>query len=169
MTQHRVFSGLILNQIKLTKKPACKDSATTTEDHVFFFLGNNVSRILKLCLDLNQRKHYKNYSKWLQKHFKDNGTSGWDETSEFLNIRSQGRNTSLAKWEGGVRPLERVASWAPCHSVGYAAFRPQPEPQLPPFLTQHFPLDKFHSGNDLQLSNPNFLFSTAQHLCHQLK
>lgn len=113
MTQHCVFSGLILKQIKLTKKTACNSSSTTTEDHVFFILGNNVSGILKLCLDLNQRKHYKNYSKWIQKHFKDNGTSGWDETLEFLNIRSQGRNTSLAKWEGGVRPLDRGACGRP--------------------------------------------------------
>ena len=41
--------------------------------------------------------------------------------------------------EAGWRPLASTAPWASCHTVGCAAFRPQPEPQLPPFLTQHFP------------------------------
>lgn len=51
-----VFSGLILSQINTMNKITCNYSVTTTEDVVFFILGNNLPGIIKLCLNLNQRR-----------------------------------------------------------------------------------------------------------------
>lgn len=78
------------------------------------------------------------------------------------------KNTSLAAWESrreasgesssvGVLPHRGLCSLQTSAGATIAAF---PHPALPTCS----PLDMFHSGNDLQFANPNFLSSTAQGL-----
>lgn len=117
-----VFSCLILSQINITNKTAIASPPKKTQYFSSWEIIN-VSRIFKLCFNLNKRRREKNYSKWLQKHFKDNWTSG--EMRHFsswmlgLTSRSQGQEYKSGwagrqawdLWQGQLRGRPATA-WA---------------------------------------------------------
>lgn len=55
--------SLNFKQVNITNKIAYNYNVTTTEDPTLFVLGNNVSRILKLCLGFNKGRQYLKDSK----------------------------------------------------------------------------------------------------------
>lgn len=81
----------------------------------------------------------KNLSKWLQKHSKDTWSCGEGRHSESRMAGATGTWRLWLRARAGTRALARAVPWTSRRTMGCAAFRPQLEPQLPAFLTQHFP------------------------------